>query len=222
MQMRGGEIALAEGGTADGAVPAHQRAGVLQPLAEGQQLFAEFARLRQIRIALMEDELTVQHLQKLRRVRIVPAKLARPVPGPAGLRRAGRPGGAVDGAQHDLQFQLDRPAIDLAVQAAQQLHRPVEYGDRLGHRRARDREARRPDVIADGLLGRAGAGEVLREDSGLRRDGFRKVAFEDCGDPGMEAAAIAQQQAFIGRILDQSMLEAIDGPRRFADAEQQF
>ena len=164
----------------------------------------------------------VQHLQKLWRVRIVSAQLPRPVPGPAGLRCAGRAGGAVDGAKHDLQFQLDRPAIDLAVQPLQQLHRPVEHRDRLGHRRARDRETRRLDVIADGLFGRAGAGEMLREDGRFRRDSLGKVAFEDRGDPGMEAAAIAQQQAFIGRILNQGVLEAVGGARRFADAEQQI
>ena len=222
MQMRGGEIALPEGGTADGAVTSHQRAGVLQPLAESQQLLAELARLRKVRIALMKDELSVQHLQELRRVGIVAAKFPCPVPGPAGLRRAGRPGSAVDGTQHDLQFQLDGPVIDLAVQPFEQLHRPVEHGDRLGHRRARDRELRRLDVITDGLFGRACAGEMLREDGRFRRDRLRKVAFEDRGDPGMEAAAIAQQQAFIGRILNQGVLEAVGGARRFADAEQQI
>ena len=64
--------------------------------------------------------------------------------------------------------------------------------------------------------------KVLCEDGGFDRHSLRKIAFEDPGDPGMEAAAIAQQQAFIGRILNQGMLKAVSGARRFADAEQQF
>ena len=67
----------------------------------------------------------------------------------------------------------------------------------------------------DGEIVESGFGEMVGDDFGLGRRALGIVA-QDFGGAAVQRLAAALEQALVGRVLDQRMLEAIAGLRRSA------
>src|SRR5262245_15410280 len=75
---------------------------------------------------------------------------------------------------------------------------------------------------ADRLGGLARFGQVVRRDLGLARHELGEAVAERRRDPGVELLALALEQAAVGGILDEGMLEAVSGIRNGPTTEHQL
>src|ERR1700691_3639431 len=80
--------------------------------------------------------------------------------------------------------------------------------DRLLEGRAAKRLVARSSPPFDGEVVEAGLGEMMCDDLRFGRGALRVVA-QDFGGAAVERPAAALEQAVVGRVLDQRMLEAI-------------
>ena len=76
--------------------------------------------------------------------------------------------------------------------------------------------------VGDGLRPKARLGEVMGQQLRLGLCLLRKVRLEHGGDAGVQLLALAAQQAGIGRVLHQRVLEGVDRVRRRPAAEDQL
>src|SRR5882757_9619454 len=65
--------------------------------------------------------------------------------------------------------------------------------------------------IADGTFNLAGLRKVVRQQFGLARHAVRESPFDGFGDARVQSPSIAAQQCVVRGILNQSVLEAVDG-----------
>src|SRR5262252_9473607 len=92
----------------------------------------------------------------------------------------------------------------------------------FGVRRAAECEIASPEPVIDGRVNKAGCREVVRHDFRLARHDVSKLLLECARNLTVQLLAAALEQALIGRISYQRVLEAVDGVRRFATAEHEF
>ena len=97
------------------------------------------------------------------------------------------------------------------------LDRLAEMGDRLLEGRAAQRLVARLAPPFDGEIVETGLGEMMGDRLGL---GARAFA-QSLGRAAMQRLAAALEQAVVGRVLDQRVLEAIVGLRRRALDKQE-
>jgi hypothetical protein len=82
-----------------------------------------------------------------------------------------------------------------------------EMGNRLGRRRTLRRALSGPKPIAGRLLDRSGLDAVLRHDFRLHRRHFRELIFQAGGNTRVKLLALSAQQAAVGCVPDERMLE---------------
>ena len=92
-------------------------------------------------------------------------------------------------------------------------------GDRLLEGRAAQRLVARLAPPFDGEIVEAGLGEMMRDRFGL--GAARSAVAQDFGGAAVQRLAAALEQAVVGRVLDQRVLEAIVGLRRRALDKQE-
>src|SRR6516164_4648865 len=76
-------------------------------------------------------------------------------------------------------------------------------------------------AVGDRLFGEPCLSEMLGKKFGLRFGDVGKVAFEHAGDPRMQLLAASAQQACIGSVADERMLELVCGGGRGAAREDE-
>ena len=84
----------------------------------------------------------------------------------------------------------------------------AEMGDRLLERRAAERLVASLAPPFDGEVIEAGLGEVMRNELRLR-SGVLRIVPQDFGGAAVQRLAAALEQAVVGGVLDQRVLEAI-------------
>ena len=100
------------------------------------------------------------------------------------------------------------------------LDRLAEMGDRLLEGRAAQRLVARLAPPFDREVVEAGLGEMMGDHFRLGRGALGLVA-QDFGGAAVQRLAAALEQAVVGRVLDQRVLEAIVGLRRRALDKQE-
>ena len=95
-------------------------------------------------------------------------------------------------------------------------------GYRLYVRGSGGREVTGPEPVWNGLLCQSRLAKMTCNELRLRFDQLWKPSFDRCGDPPVQFLAAALEQALLGRVLDQRMLEAIMGLRRSALDKQKI
>ena len=123
--------------------------------------------------------------------------------------------------QSYLEHKLLLVALRGLRKGRQEFETSGQVCDRLRVRRALDRALGGAPVALDGLFGKARFGKVMGEQLGLGRYNLGELCFERRGDPGMKVLAPAAQQAVIGCVPDQRVLELEGGARRRAPAEDE-
>jgi hypothetical protein len=109
-----------------------------------------------------------------------------------------------------------------AVRAAgEQRQRPAEVGDRLGIGQPRIGLGSRLLPVGDRLVDQPGRGAVIGQQLGLGGRGVGKPRLERLGDAGVQPLAVAVQQAGVGGVANQGVLEGIGRLRRRAAAIDQ-
>ena len=86
--------------------------------------------------------------------------------------------------------------------------------DRLAVRGSLGRTPPGPLPIVDGFADETRLRAVLREQLRMRLLQLREGSFEDALDPRVDLSALATQQAAVGGILEQRVLESVGGKRR--------
>jgi hypothetical protein len=76
--------------------------------------------------------------------------------------------------------------------------------------------------IRDGSPVLTRLGQVSCEDLGLCCHSLGKSLLERRGDPGVQLVPLGPEQRLIGGVLDQGVLEAVNGVGRAAAAEDEF
>jgi hypothetical protein len=89
----------------------------------------------------------------------------------------------------------------------------TEMGDRFLEGRPAERRVARLAPPFDGQVVEPGLPEMMGDDFGLSRRALLIVA-QEFGGPSVQRLPTAFEQAVVGGILDQRMLEAISGLRR--------
>ena len=191
------------------------------PLGAAKQILGRREGRRDLGAHEMVAALAAGDLDQPRRVAELLAQGARPLIDAAGLRG----GVAVQGRQRGPQFELQSEFAPVPLrrlrQSGQRLQRPAQMGRRLGHRRTGDRALAGGAPTADGLLGHAGPGEVLRQQLGPRFRDVRRQGLDRLRDRRMQLPPPREEQRAIGRIQHQRVLEREGGMRRHAGAEHE-
>ena len=86
----------------------------------------------------------------------------------------------------------------------------------LDIRRSRDREVTGPQPVWNCLLRQSRLAEMTGDELRLRFDKLRKAGFDRHGDPRVQLLAAALEQALVGGVTHQRVLEHIGGGRRKA------
>ena len=124
----------------------------------------------------------------------------------------------------DVQLQPSAGLIDLAGACERfgHLHRLPEMRDRLLERRTVKRKVARPAPIFDRGLSEARLREVMGEQFGLGLDDVGKMLAQRLRDLLMQDLPPALEQAFVGGVADQSVLERVARGRQLAGAEDEL
>src|SRR5262245_31170805 len=77
-------------------------------------------------------------------------------------------------------------------------------------------------MIGDRLIKKPRLPEMMGKDIRLLSRDFGKLSLDRLGNSGMELLTPALEETAIGRVLDQRMLESVDGLRRTPPGENQF
>ena len=111
----------------------------------------------------------------------------------------------------DAEREPERELPPQAPLCARQVLEPGEGGAELGEglreRRAGEGAAPGPLVVVDRLLRQPRLAEVVREQLGLGLGGLREALLEDLRNPRVELLPAADQQAAVGGVLHQRVLE---------------
>ena len=140
-------------------------------------------------------------------------------------RRGHRPdlaAGEIGLEQHQPQIDFLLPAFDRLGQIGEQAQCPFQLRGRLDHGRPVQREAPGFRPIRRRLVGNARLDVVMRQRSRRSRHDVGKAVFEHAGDLGMQELAPAAQQAVVGRVLHERVLEPVSGVGRRAALEDQL
>ena len=105
------------------------------------------------------------------------------------------------------------PAAGARARPAGQPRRPArpELRDRLRHRRAVDRPSAGQVVVRRRLLGEPGPRAVEGEQFGLPLRRVRETLLQRLHDAGVQLPALAPEQALVGGVPDQRVLEGVGG-----------
>jgi hypothetical protein len=124
----------------------------------------------------------------------------------------------------DVQLQLPAGLIGLAraCERFRHLYRLPEMRDRLLERRTVKRKVARPAPIFDRGPGEARLREVMGEQFGLGLDDVGEMLAQRLRDLLMQDLPPALEQAFVGGVADQSVLERVARGRRLAGAEDEL
>ena len=127
-----------------------------------------------------------------------------------------------DARQLEDGFDLRARGVLRWRQRVREVERFLEAGPRLGRRVARGRRLARAHRVRERLGRQAGLAKVVGEQLRLARDRLGKPRLEGLADPLVELQALAAQQAVVGGVLDQRVLELVDRIRRRAAAIDQL
>ena len=206
----------------DHAVACHPRRGVAPLLGQLQQLPRRLEGRSQLTALKVHDRSTVQGREDLRDITQLAAKLARTGVGATGLRRRKASRGKRRLAQRELKDKLAPLTLGPCGQAGQHLEPFGQVRDRLGHGGARERLLPGPLPVVDGALHEPRLHVVLGEQLGLGRHGLREPLLQQPGDPAMQLLSLHLEQALVGGVPHQRVLERVAGLRRRAAAEHQL
>ena len=131
---------------------------------------------------------------------------------------------AVLGDAGELQAGLDLGARGIlrGRHRVRQIERLLEAPPRLDRGVARGRRLAGAHRVGKCLGGQASLPKVMGEQLGLGRDRLRKAAFESLADAFVKLEALAPQQAVVGGVLEQRVLELVGDLRQRAAAEQEL
>ena len=127
---------------------------------------------------------------------------------------------AVHAHQRGTELGQDRELGAVAFRrspaAAEQRQGAAEVLDRLAVGRAAHRLLAGLAPVGDRLLGQAGAGAVVRQQLGLASASCGNAALDRGDEPAVQDLPAAAEQALVGGVPDERVLEAVDGGRRLA------
>ena len=121
-------------------------------------------------------------------------------------------------AQRELQVELAPLTLGPVGQALQHLQPLGQVRDRLGHRRARERLLPGLLPVVDRPLGEPRLGAVPGEQLGLRVHRLGEALLQRPDDAGMQLLPLRLEQALVGGVPHQRVLEGVARLRRLAAA----
>jgi hypothetical protein len=124
--------------------------------------------------------------------------------------------------EQEVNIQLDPVSLVALWQPGKRIEPTPEMRDRLHVRRPRGRISARLQPEADRLILLPRLGVMVGQDLRLSLDRFGKLLLQGARDRPVQLGALRPQQAAIGGVSHQRVLESVDGPRRLAPAEEQL
>jgi hypothetical protein len=217
-----GDVAQPQQRSAQRGIRGHEERGIVQLLGQAQALLAQLARGVVLRADRAEAPQAPQHREQLRRLAERLAQLAGAGVGTSDLRGALPFGRHQRRAERDLESEFLLCPLGRIGQARQHLQPLAEMRDRLHVSRAFHRALAGALPVADRLLLQIRPGIVPGQQLRLGFGEFREVRLQHLGDAGVQLAPSAAQQALIGRVPHQRVLEGIERSERVTPAKHQL